>query len=140
MRAELVAIQTALTTCASHEWIWIFNDSLSSLKAIRHHSTNPCILSSLHYHNHMLLLESITDLLEARRLAGFHTTLHIIRAHTSIRGNDLADAAAKLEVRNFDILSQAQTTRVDNGEIAPRPTHLSNVHGRATDTRSGPRY
>jgi hypothetical protein len=53
--------------------------------------------------------------LEARRIAGFHTTLHKIRAHINIRGNDLADAAAKFAVRNFDILPQGVTTRVDIG-------------------------
>jgi hypothetical protein len=31
MRAEVVAIHTALTTFASHEWIGIFTDYLSSL-------------------------------------------------------------------------------------------------------------
>jgi len=44
----------------------------------------------------MLLIEVITALLETRRLAGFQTILHKIRAHAKIRGNDLADAAAKL--------------------------------------------
>jgi hypothetical protein len=37
MRAELVAIHTALSAFAEHEWIGIFTDSLSSLQAIRHH-------------------------------------------------------------------------------------------------------
>ena len=57
------------------------------------------------------------------RLPGFHTTLHKIRMHTKIRGNDLADAAAKLAVQNFDTLSHAQTTRVDIGKAAPCPAH-----------------
>ena len=56
----------------------------------------------------MLLLESITDLLETRRLAGYRTTLHKIRAYTNIRWNDLTDAAAKLAVRNFDTLPPNQ--------------------------------
>jgi hypothetical protein len=71
----------------------------------------------------MLLLDGFTELLEDRRLAGFHTTLKKLRAHTDIRESDLADAAAKLAVRNFDTLPPAQTTRVDIGEIAPHPTH-----------------
>ena len=71
----------------------------------------------------MLLLESITDLLETIMLAGFHTTLHKIRNHTNIWGNDLADAAAKLAVQNFDSLPTTQTTRVEIEEISPRPTH-----------------
>ena len=94
-RAELVAIHTAFTTFAPHEWIGIFTDSKSNLQAIRHHTSNPDIRSSLYYHHHMLLLESITDLLEARKMAGFHTTLPKIRAHNKNRENHLADAATK---------------------------------------------
>ena len=40
-------------------------------------------------------------------MAGIRTTLHKIRAHTNIQGNDLADAAAKLAVKHFDILPAA---------------------------------
>jgi hypothetical protein len=123
MRAELVAMHTALTTFAEHEWICIFTDSLSSLQAIHHQHTRPGIRSAMDYHHHMLLLESITDLLEARRLVGHRTTLHKIRAHANIRSNDLADAAAKLAVRSLDTLPPKQTLRVDIGEVAPRPHH-----------------
>ena len=70
----------------------------------------------------MVLLESITDLVETRRLTSFHMTLYKIKAHTNIRANDLPDAAVKLAVRNFDTLPPAHTTRVGIGEIAPRPT------------------
>jgi len=122
MRAELVAIHTALTMFAKHDWLGIFTDSLSSLQAIRHHNTNPGIRNSLHCHHHMLLLESITDLLETMRLVGFHTTLHKLRAHTNIRETDLADAAAKSAVRNSGTLPPGQTPRVDIGEIAYRPS------------------
>ena len=52
----------------------------------------------------MLLLQSISQLLQIRRENGFSTTLRKIRAHTNIRGNDLADAAAKLAVTDFDTL------------------------------------
>ena len=123
MRMELVAIHTALTIFTSHEWIRILTASLSILQSIRHHNTNPGILSSLYYHHHMLLLGSITDFIETKRLTGFHTTLHKIRAHTNIRGTDLVDAAAKMAVRNFNTLPEAQAIRVDIGEIAPRPSH-----------------
>jgi hypothetical protein len=40
MRAVLVAIFTALDKFATHEWTEIFQDSLSSLQAIRHRYTN----------------------------------------------------------------------------------------------------
>ena len=110
MRAEPIAIHTALTTFVEHDWLGIFTYSLSNLQAIRHHNTHPGIRSSQHYHHHMLLLESLKDLLETKRLARFHTALHKLRAHTNIRGNDLADAGAKLAVQNFDTLPPAQTT------------------------------
>ncbi len=55
----------------------------------------------------MLLLGGITDLLEERRRKGFRTTLHKIRAHTNIRGNDLADAAAKMAVTQYDSIPES---------------------------------
>ena len=113
-----------LATFASHEWIEIFTNSLSRFQAIRHQNTIPGTRSSLHYHHHTLLLESITDLMECRRSVGFHTALHKVRAHTNIRGNDLAGAAAKRAVQNLDTLPPAQANRVDIGGVATRPTHL----------------
>ena len=123
MRLELVAIRTALTIFALLEWIGVFTDSLSILQAIEHHNTNPGIGGAKHYHHHMVLLESTTKLLDTKTSLGFRTTLHKIRRHTHIRGNDLADDAAKLAVRSFHTLPPAQTTRVEAGEIAPRPKH-----------------
>jgi ribonuclease HI len=120
-RAELLVIQTALTTLSTHELIDIFTDSLSSLQAIRYHHTNPGTTSAKHYHHHTLLLDSIIDLLETRRLSGLRTTLHYIRAHTNIQGNDLADAAAKLAVTHYDTLPPPQPRHVETGETAPRP-------------------
>ena len=76
MRAELVAIHTALTTLSTHEWIDIFTDSLSSLQAIGHHHTSPDTTSAKHYHHYRLLMNSITDFLEIRRGSGLSTTLH----------------------------------------------------------------
>ena len=119
MRSELVDINKGLTTFATHDWIRIFTDSLSSIQAILRHNTNSGIRNSLYYHYHRLLLKSITDLLETRRMSVFHTTLHKLRAHTNIRENDLANASAKLAVRNFDTPPPVQTTRVDIGEIPP---------------------
>jgi len=122
MRAELVAIHTALFKFATHGCIGSFTDSLSSLQEIRHHYTNHSTIVVNHYHHHMLLLGSITDLLETRWSAGIRTTLRKIRAHANIRGNDLANAAAKLAVTHFDTLPSRQTLRVEIGEIAPRLT------------------
>ncbi len=95
MRAELVAIYTALDKFATCEWVGIFTESLLSLQAIRHHYTNPGTHGLHNYNHHVLLLSGITDLLEERRRQGFRTTLHKIRAYTDIRGNELADAVAK---------------------------------------------
>ena len=108
MRAELAAIYVALDKYKHNQWLGIFTDSLSILKAIRHHYTNPGATSAKHYHHHRLLLDSITDLLEARQRAGLSTTLHKIRAHTNIRGNNLADAAVKLVVTHYDTLPTSQ--------------------------------
>ena len=55
------------------------------------------------------MLDIITDLLETSREAGISTTLHKIRAHTNVRGNDLADEAAKLAVTHYDTLPPTQT-------------------------------
>jgi hypothetical protein len=105
MRVDLLAIHTALIRFASHEWIGMFIFSLSSLQAIRHLNTNnPGTSSSLHDHNRMLFLGSITDLDDARRTSGFRTTPHTIRTHTNIRGIDLANSAAKQAVIAFDTL------------------------------------
>jgi len=120
-RAELVAIHTALSTYATHDWIGILTDSLSNLQAIRHHQTNPGTTSAKHYHHHSLLLGSIADLLETRRRAGLSTTILTIRGPTNIRGNDFADAdaAAKLAVTHYETLPPPQIRRVEIGEIAP---------------------
>ncbi len=123
MRADLVAIYTALATFVSHEWICVFTYSLTSLKAIQHHRTNPGTTSAKRYHHHSIMLSGITTLLEERKLTGLRTTLHKLRGHTNIRGNDLADAAAKLAVTHFDTIPPSQTKRVDIGELAPRPHH-----------------
>ena len=71
----------------------------------------------------MLLLSGITDLLEERSRRGFITTLHQIRAHTHIWGNDLADAAGKMAVTQYDSLPESQKLRVTVGEAAPRPPY-----------------
>jgi len=71
----------------------------------------------------MLLLDSIPDLLETRSGSGLSTTLHKIRAHTNIRDNDLADAAAKLAVTHYDTLPPTQTRRIETGKIALRSNY-----------------
>ena len=123
MRAELVEIYTALEQFATHEWVGIFTDSLSIMHSIRHRYTYQGPSSLPNYHHHMLLLSGITDLLEERCKRGFRMTLHRIRAHTNIRGNDLADVAAKMAVKQSDSLPESHKLKVDVGEILPRPPH-----------------
>ena len=123
MRAKWMDIYTALDNFFTHKWVGIFTDSVSSLKTIRHRYTNPRTRGPYNYYPHLLLLSGITDLLEERHRRGFRTTLHKIRAHTYIRGNDLADAAAKMAVTQYDSLPESQKLKVDVGEVAPRPPH-----------------
>ena len=76
-----------------------------------------------HYHHQRLMLNSIVDLIETRRLSGLRTNLHKIRAHFNIQGNDLADAASKLAVTHYDTLPPPQTRQVKTGETVPRPNY-----------------
>ncbi len=116
-----MAIHTALAIFEDHSWLGIITDALSSLHAIRLHYFRPGLSAAPHYHPHMLLLESISHLLEARHEKGYSTFSRKIRAHAHIRGNDLADAAAKLAVTDYDTVPREQITRVDTSAIAPRP-------------------
>ena len=74
---------------------------------------------------------------------GYSTSLRNIRAHTHIRGKNLADAAAKLSVTDCDTLPSEQTMRVEIGAMAPRPpswlmytaNHPTPTHALATGPR-----
>ena len=85
--------------------------------------TNPRTRGPRNYHHQMLLLSGIMELLEERRRRGFRTTLYEIRAHTNIRGNDLADATTKMAITQYDSLPESQKLKVDVGEVSPRPLH-----------------
>ena len=61
------------------------------------------------------------DLQEERRKRGFRTIIHKIRAHTNIRGNDLADAAAKMTVTQYDSLPESQKMKVAVREYHQAP-------------------
>jgi len=108
MMAELVAIYTALDKTFTHEWVEIFTGFLSSMHAIRHRYTHQGPSDPQNYHHHVLLSSGITDLLEERRMRGLRTTLQTIRAHTNIRGNNLADDAAEMAVKYYDSLPESQ--------------------------------
>ncbi len=112
MRSELVEIRTALSKFEDHSWLDVFTNSLSSLQAIRLHYYKPGLLVAPHYHHHMLLLQIISHLLEARRENGYTAALRNIRAHTRIRDNNLADVLAKQVVADYDTLPREHTMRV----------------------------
>jgi hypothetical protein len=76
----------------------------------------------------MLLINNITDLIEIRKSRGLHTTLHKIKAHANIRGNDLADATAKLAVAYYDTLSATKNVMGVYKEKIPSPGTLGHIH------------
>ena len=61
----------------------------------------------------------ITDHIEERRRRGLCTTLHKIRAHTNIRGNDLVDAAAELAITHFESLPEHKILKIVIAETVP---------------------
>ena len=61
------------------------------------------------------------DIILERDYSGLTTTLRKVRAHTNVKGNELADAAAKQAVRCFDDLPDDSKVPVSLGEVAPRP-------------------
>ena len=67
MCAELVAIHSALTRFEDHSSLGVFTYSLSILQAKRIHYYRPGLAIAPHYHHHMILLQSISHLLETRR-------------------------------------------------------------------------
>ena len=75
MRAELVEIHTVLTTFADHSWLGIFTDSLSNLQAIRLHYYRPGLTIAPHYHYHMILLQSISNLLKIHWEKGYSISI-----------------------------------------------------------------
>jgi hypothetical protein len=123
MRAEPVAVYTALDKFATHEWMEICTDTLSSLYTILHYYRKLETRGPQYYHHHLLLLSRIADLLEKRRRQGFITSLHKFWAHANIRGNDLADATTKMAVTQYDFLPESQKLKVYVGEKTPRPSH-----------------
>ena len=126
MRAELVAIYVALDRLNALVDFSLFTDSLSSLQAIRKRLYHP---DPEAYHHHQVLIDKIASLIMEREHSGRTTTLRKVRAHTNVMGNELADEAAKLSVRQFDELPEAMKISVTLGAVAPRPPFwMGNVH------------
>ncbi len=105
MRAELGAIYIALDKYKHDPWLGIFTDSQTSLNAIQNELQRP---SHTKYHHHKPRIAAIVEFLLYRSKLGLPTTLHKIRGHTNIRGNDLADAAAKRVVSAWKDIPESE--------------------------------
>ncbi len=114
MRAELAVIHVALDIYKHDPWLGIFTDSKTSLHAIHHELQRP---SHTTYH-HKPLIATIVDSLIYRAELGLTTILHKIRGHADIKGNDLADAAAKSVVSAWDDILEHQKLTITIGRQA----------------------
>ena len=119
MRAELVAIHVALDKYEHDPWIGIFTDSKTSLYTIQHELQIP---SQTKYHHHKPLLAAMVQIIQYRAELAQPTIIRKIRGHTNIKGNDLADVAAKRVVSNWDEIPEQQKLAVTIGRQAERPT------------------
>ncbi len=119
MGAKLVTIYTALDKFATHEGVDIFIDSVSSLQAIRHRYTNSGTHGPHHYHRHMLLLSSITYLLEEKSRQGFSTT----SGPTPTSGL-MTSRIHPPNWRSHNMTPYGSHKKVDVEEVAPRPPYL----------------
>jgi hypothetical protein len=117
MRAELVATQVALNTYKDDPWIGIFTDSQTSIHAIQNEVHRP---SHTAYHHHKPLISAVVNSLQCRIRLGLPTTLHKIRGHTNIKGNDLANVAAKRVVTSFEDIPENPKVTVTIGKYAER--------------------
>ena len=105
MRAELVAIHVALDKYKNDKWVGIFTDSQASLPAIQNQLQRP---SHTTHHHH-------------KPLIGLPRKLNKIRGHTKIRGNYLADTAAKLVINSFEDIPDHQKLTNTVGKQVERP-------------------
>jgi ribonuclease HI len=120
MRAKLVAIYFALNKYKHSQLLGIFTESQTSLHAIQNELQRP---SRTAYHHHKPLITAIIDSLLYRAELGLPTILHKIREHTNIRGNNLADAAAKRVVADWDGIPENQKLAVTIGRQAEQPPY-----------------
>jgi len=111
MRAELVAIHVALDKCKKDKWIGIFTDSQTSLQSIQNQLQRPSHTTNNHYKP--ILAAIVTTLHYIGRL-GLPTKLN------NIRGNYLADTAAKLVVTSFKDIPEHQKLTIAIGKQAKK--------------------
>ena len=125
-RAELCAIYYAVkhTCCAIHADETIATDSLCSLHMINRGLRRP---HTLRHAKHRELISGIIDAVTTRARFGYTTRFIKVKAHTGIKGNELADKIAKEAV---DIFWQASTAH--NVSIGTDP--YGSMFWLATDT------
>ena len=93
LRAELMAIHHTLrllTTTYPNEPAHIFTDCLNVLYLLNTQTKHPTLHNN---HPDKTILESIIKMLQSRTQP---TTLHKVKAHTNISGNEQADKLAKM--------------------------------------------
>ena len=103
-RAELAAIQAALSTVPPTQDIHILTDSLAAIYMLGNKIYRPAKQLG---HCSKDILQDIVDLIRSRGLEGSKTTIGKIKAHIGCVGNEMADQAAKsaalgLEDINFE--------------------------------------
>ena len=91
-RAELAAIQAALSTVPHTQDIHILTDSLASIYMLGNKIYKP---EKQFGHCSKDILQDIVDLIRSRGVEGSKTTIGKIKAHTGCIGNEMADQAAK---------------------------------------------
>jgi ribonuclease HI len=89
-RAELAAIQAALAQPCP---VIILTDSATSIHQTTNILNNP---TRFRVHNHKLMLVRIAHDMLYRAAQGHTTHIYKVRAHNGVKGNEIADAAAKI--------------------------------------------
>jgi len=91
-RAEMAAIYAALHDGRDRETVNILTDSQVSIHWILNEIHRPMRTAKL---MHREILQAVADLIVERDGKGYNTFIGKVKAHAGVRGNDLADAAAK---------------------------------------------
>jgi len=115
-RAELAAMSVALDSNRDSEVVKVLTDSQVVLHWIRNEIHRPMkMVASIHGE----LVEEVVNLIIARDRAGRTTYIGKVKAHAGVRGNDMADAAAKLQA------SEASGVEVEvPRHLRPRLLHM----------------